>query len=191
MHQSSNEMQVRPKHTVSAWPPPTKDAVIIVTAPTMLGTSGTLILPRASALRSSQTAMQPAMITTPRKACLRKSRLARTTTPRLGPTLVAVGRIRPARLGFFPWPRGAGRGSRRLDGVVVIRFVSGPASDLEELAFLYLEDGVDALDMLLGEDLELLLCACTLVLTDISVLDHVVDLFLGRSEERRVGKECR
>src|SRR5450631_3085313 len=151
----------------------------MVTVPTMLGTSGTLILPRASPPRSSQTAMQLATITTPRNPCFRKSRLASSTAPRLTPTPIARGTLRPARLAVASEAPRAARRSRRWDGGVVIRLVSAPASDLEELAFLDLEDGVDVLDMLLGEDLELLLSAGTLVLTDIAVLDHMVDLFLG------------
>src|SRR5450631_2192085 len=142
-HQSSTEMQVRPKQTVSAWPPPTKEAVIMVMAPTMLGTSGTLILPRTSPPRSSQTAIQEATITTPMKPCLRNSRLASSTAPRLSPTPMAIGTFRPARLGFVPEPPRAARRSLRWDGGVVIRLLSSPASDLEELAFLDLEDGVD------------------------------------------------
>src|SRR5665811_2552688 len=49
------------------------------------------------------------------------------------------------------------------------------ASDLEELGFLDLEDGVDVLDVLPGEGLELLFSAGALVLTDLALLDEVVD----------------
>src|SRR5674476_268441 len=53
------------------------------------------------------------------------------------------------------------------------------ASILEELGFLDLEDGVDVLDMLLGEGLKLFFSTGALVLTDLALLDEVVDLFLG------------
>src|SRR5690606_16822980 len=52
------------------------------------------------------------------------------------------------------------------------------ASDLEELALLVSEDGVDLVDVLLGEGVELLLRAGALVLADLSVLDGGVDLVL-------------
>src|SRR5665647_900276 len=57
--------------------------------------------------------------------------------------------------------------------------VSWSASDLEELGFLDLEDGVDVLDMFPGEGLELFFSAGAFVLTDLALLDEVVDLFLG------------
>ena len=82
----------------------------MVTAPTMLGTNGTLTLPLARPSRNSQTAKQLATITTPRKASLRKSRLARARAPRLTPTPMASGTLRPARLGLPPEaPAGARR----------------------------------------------------------------------------------
>ena len=56
--------------------------------------------------------------------------------------------------------------------------ISGSCSDLEELVLLALEQGVDGVDVFLGEALELLLAAHAVVLPDLAVLDQPVEVGL-------------
>jgi hypothetical protein len=68
--------------------------------PTSVGTKGARTSACLSAERSSQMATMTARATTTAKDSLRISRVAMMSTPSPTPTPIAVGRSRPARLGF-------------------------------------------------------------------------------------------
>src|SRR5215207_968318 len=78
--------------------------------------------------------------------------------------------------GSVPGPEGPGRSAGR-GGVMGRRAVEG--SDLEQLGLLVLHRLVDAVHVLLGEVVELLLRATDVVLTGLAVLGDAVELLLG------------
>src|ERR1700738_448785 len=93
------------------------------------------------------------------------SRTAIATAPRVAPTAMAAGRLRPARdfLGVSGAATEFGRRSVR--------------SDLEQLAFLVLDELVVLPDILVGGLVEVLLRVFDLVLSGLAVLFDAVELF--------------
>src|ERR1700737_3090783 len=90
------------------------------------------------------------------------SRTAIATAPRVAPTAMAAGRLRPAR-DFL--------------GVSGAATEFGRRSDLEQLAFLVLDALVDLPDILVGGLVEVLLRVFDLVLSGLAVLFDAVELF--------------
>src|SRR5690625_616888 len=148
--------------------------MMISTAPTRPGTSGTTMPREARTVASSHTARGITSTTSPMNAGFHHSSDATTTTPRPTPTAIAAGRFRPLR----PCDATSPDDSAASVPSVLTWTVTGP-SDVEQLCFLALEQFVDGVHGGLGQRLELLLPTCGLILTDVAVLDRGVHGVLG------------
>src|SRR3954469_598248 len=122
----------------------------------------------------SQTATTTAAATTAMKSVFHTSRVTRTNATSTIALAIDTGTLRPAR----PWS---------LAGALVVIDVRGPAgverSDLEQLGLLVLEQVVDGVRVLLGRGVETLLGTRHVVLPDLVVLLHLLQLLLRVTPE--------